>query len=88
MVRGMSDQLRSACLGVVSSSQGLPGVVQDQLANARQAAEDLQSSLGKTSSLTPVLLEQSRKQLKQVGLRLDPRLLTYQVRRRPGGHGC
>ncbi|XP_067085626.1 mannose-6-phosphate receptor binding protein 1 isoform X1 [Osmerus mordax] len=80
MVRGMSDQLRSACLGVVSSAQGLPGVVQDQLANARQAAEDLQSSLGKTSSLTPVLLEQSRKHLKQVGLRLDPRLLTNQVR--------
>ncbi|XP_062306687.1 mannose-6-phosphate receptor binding protein 1 isoform X2 [Osmerus eperlanus] len=71
MVRGMSDQLRTACLGVVSSAQGLPGVVQDQLANARQAAEDLQSSLGKTSSLTPVLLEQSRKHLKQVRHSLD-----------------
>lgn len=71
MVQGLSDQLQSACSSVVSSAQGLPGVVQDQLASARRSAEDLQSSLGKTSSLTPLLLEQSRSQLKQVRQSLD-----------------
>ncbi|KAM4628812.1 mannose-6-phosphate receptor binding protein 1 isoform 2-T3 [Polymixia lowei] len=71
MVRGLSDQLKSACSGVVSSAQGLPGVVQDQLASARQSAEELHSSLGNTSTLTPLLLEQSRHHLKQVRQSLD-----------------
>ncbi|XP_071778051.1 mannose-6-phosphate receptor binding protein 1 [Centroberyx gerrardi] len=71
MVRGLSDQLRSACSGVVSSAQGLPGVVQDQLASARRSAEDLHSSLGNTSTLTPLLLEQSRRHLTQVQQSLD-----------------
>ncbi|XP_071400466.1 mannose-6-phosphate receptor binding protein 1 [Centroberyx affinis] len=71
MVRGLSDQLRSACSGVVSSAQGLPGVVQDQLASARRSAEDLHSSLGNTSTLTPLLLEQSRHHLTQVKQSLD-----------------
>ena len=66
MVRGLSAQLRSACSSVVSSAQGLPGTVQDQLTSARQAAEELQSSLGNTSTITPLLLERSRQQLKQV----------------------
>lgn len=66
MVRGLSDQLRSACSGVVSSAQGLPGVVQDQLTSARRSAEELHSSLGNTSILTPLLLEQSRRHLTQV----------------------
>ncbi|XP_072245823.1 mannose-6-phosphate receptor binding protein 1 isoform X2 [Leuresthes tenuis] len=71
MVRGMSAQLRSACSSVVSSAQGLPGTVQDQLTSARQAAEELQSSLGNTSTITPLLLERSRQQLKQVQQSLD-----------------
>ncbi|KAG9351274.1 hypothetical protein JZ751_025166 [Albula glossodonta] len=71
MVRGLSAQLQSACLGVVSSAQGLPGAVQDQLASARRAAEELQSSFGNTSNLTPVLLEQSRRNLTQVRQSLD-----------------
>ncbi|XP_029607089.1 perilipin-3 [Salmo trutta] len=71
MVRGLSDQLRSACSGVVSSAQGLPSVVQDQLANAQKAAEELHSSLGNTSTLTPHLLEQTRYHLTQVRHSLD-----------------
>ncbi|XP_045063699.1 perilipin-3 isoform X1 [Coregonus clupeaformis] len=71
MVRGLSDQLRSACSGVVSSAQGLPSVVQDQLANAQKAAEELHSSLGNTSTLTPPLLEQTRHHLTQVRHSLD-----------------
>ncbi|TWW57835.1 mannose-6-phosphate receptor binding protein 1 isoform X1 [Takifugu flavidus] len=71
MVRGMSDQLRSACSNVVSSVQGLPGTVQDQITNARQSAEDLYSSLGSTSSITPIILERSRHQLTQVQQSLD-----------------
>ncbi|KAI1891643.1 hypothetical protein AGOR_G00145890 [Albula goreensis] len=71
MVRGLSAQLQSACLGVVSSAQGLPGAVQDQLASARRAAEELHSSFGSTSNLTPVLLEQSRHNLTQVRQSLD-----------------
>lgn len=66
MVRGMSDQLRSACSNVVSSVQGLPGTVQDQITNARQSAEELYSSLGSASSITPVILERSRHHLTQV----------------------
>lgn len=66
MVRGMSDQLRSACSNVVSSVQGLPGTVQDQITSARQSAEDLYSSLGSTSAITPIILERSRHQLTQV----------------------
>lgn len=66
MVRGLSDQLKSACSSVVSSAQGLPGAVQEQLASARQSAEELHSSLGTTSALTPLLLQQSRHQLTQV----------------------
>ncbi|KAJ8419007.1 hypothetical protein AAFF_G00005060 [Aldrovandia affinis] len=71
MVRGLSGQLQSACTGVVSSAQGLPGVVQDQLASARRAAEELRSSLGSASTLSPHLLEQSRLRLTQVQQSLD-----------------
>ncbi|XP_041861589.1 mannose-6-phosphate receptor binding protein 1 isoform X2 [Melanotaenia boesemani] len=71
LVRGLSDQLRSACSSVVSSTQGLPGAVQDQLTNARQAAEELQSSLGSASTITPLLLERSRQQLKQLQQSMD-----------------
>ncbi|GLD52333.1 perilipin-3-like protein, partial [Lates japonicus] len=71
MVRGLSDQLRSACSNVVSSAQGLPGAVQDQLTSARQSAEELHSSLGSTSTLTPLLLERSRHHLTQVQKSLD-----------------
>uniref|UniRef100_A0A3B4EM50 Perilipin n=2 Tax=Pygocentrus nattereri TaxID=42514 RepID=A0A3B4EM50_PYGNA len=71
MVRGLSEQLRMACASVVSSTQGLPGAVQEQLQNARRTAEDLHSSLGKTSTLTPLLLQQSRQQLTQVRQSLD-----------------
>lgn len=71
MVRGLSDQLQSACSSVVSSAQGLPGAVQEQLSSARRSAEELRSSLGNTNSLTPVLLERSRQQLTQVQQSLD-----------------
>lgn len=71
MVRGLSSQLQSACSSVVSSAQGLPSAVQEQLSNARRSAEELRSSLGNTSSLTPVLLERSRQQLTQVQQSLD-----------------
>lgn len=71
MVRGLSDQLQAACSSVVSSAQGLPGAVQEQLSSARRSAEDLRSSLGNTSSLTPVLLERSRQHLTQVQQSLD-----------------
>uniref|UniRef100_A0A1A7XL88 Perilipin n=2 Tax=Iconisemion striatum TaxID=60296 RepID=A0A1A7XL88_9TELE len=71
MVRGLSDQLRSACSNVVSSAQGLPGTVQEQLTSARQAAEELQSSLGNASTITPHLMERSRHHLKQVQQSLD-----------------
>ncbi|XP_060788545.1 mannose-6-phosphate receptor binding protein 1 isoform X2 [Neoarius graeffei] len=71
MVRALSEQLRVACSGVVSSVQGLPSTVQEQLLNARRSAEELHSSLGKTKMLTPVLLQQSRNQLTQVRQSLD-----------------
>uniref|UniRef100_UPI0037E8785B mannose-6-phosphate receptor binding protein 1 n=1 Tax=Semicossyphus pulcher TaxID=241346 RepID=UPI0037E8785B len=71
MVRGLSDQLTSACSNVVSSAQGLPGAVQDQLTSARRSAEELHSSLGNTSTITPILLEQSRHRLTQVQQSLD-----------------
>lgn len=71
MVRGLSDQLQSACSSVVSSAQGLPGAVQEQLSSARQSAQELRTSLGNASSLTPVLLEHSRQQLTQVQQSLD-----------------
>lgn len=71
MVRGLSSQLQSACSSVVSSAQGLPSAVQEQLSSARRSAEELRTSLGNTSSLTPVLLERSRQQLTQVQQSLD-----------------
>ncbi|XP_028260178.1 mannose-6-phosphate receptor binding protein 1 [Parambassis ranga] len=71
MVRGLSDQLRSACSSVVTSAQGLPGTIQDQLTSAKQSAEELHSSLGNTSTITPLLLERSRHQLHQVQQSLD-----------------
>ncbi|KAM7012492.1 mannose-6-phosphate receptor binding protein 1 [Tautogolabrus adspersus] len=71
MMRGLSDQLMSACSNVVSSAQGLPGAVQDQLTRARQSAEELRSSLGNTSTITPILLEGSRHHLTQVQQSLD-----------------
>ncbi|XP_029355753.1 mannose-6-phosphate receptor binding protein 1 [Echeneis naucrates] len=71
MVRDLSDQLRSACSNVVSSAQGLPGAVQEQLTRARTSAEDLHSSLGNTRTLTPPLLERSRHHLAQVQQSLD-----------------
>ncbi|KAL6107781.1 uncharacterized protein ACO6RY_18482 [Pungitius sinensis] len=71
MVHGLSDQLRSACSNVVSSAQGLPGAVQDQLTSARRSAEELHSSLGTTSTITPLLLERSRHHLSQVQRSLD-----------------
>ncbi|XP_034002553.1 perilipin-3 isoform X1 [Trematomus bernacchii] len=71
MVQGLSDQLKSACSSVVSSAQGLPGAVQDQLTSARRSAEELHASLGNTSTITPLLLEQSRHNLNQVKQSLD-----------------
>lgn len=71
MVRGLSEQLRSASSNVVSSAQGLPGAVQEQLTSARRSAEDLHSSLRNTSTLTPLLLERSRHHLTQVQQSLD-----------------
>ncbi|KAJ8374458.1 hypothetical protein SKAU_G00050380 [Synaphobranchus kaupii] len=71
MVRGLSGQLQSACSGVVSSAQGLPGTVQEQLANARRVAQELHSSLGNTSTLSPQILEQTRLHLAQVQRSLD-----------------
>ncbi|XP_039896500.1 mannose-6-phosphate receptor binding protein 1 isoform X3 [Simochromis diagramma] len=71
MVRGLSDQLRSACASVVSSAKGLPSTVQDQLTAARQSAEELYSSLRNTSTITPVLLDRSRHQLNQVQKSVD-----------------
>lgn len=71
MVRGWSAQLQSACSSVVSSAQGLPSAVQEQLSSARRSAEELRSSLGSTTSLTPALLERSRQQLSQVQQSVD-----------------
>ncbi|XP_016379833.1 perilipin-3-like [Sinocyclocheilus rhinocerous] len=71
MVRGLSDQLKVACSGVVSSVQGLPGTVQEQLLNARHTAGELQASLSSTKTLTPMLLEQTRQQIGQVRQSLD-----------------
>nr|XP_023699887.1 perilipin-3-like [Paramormyrops kingsleyae]XP_023699888.1 perilipin-3-like [Paramormyrops kingsleyae]XP_023699889.1 perilipin-3-like [Paramormyrops kingsleyae] len=71
MVRGLSVQVRTACAGVVSSAQGLPSAVQEQLSSARRAADELHSSLRDTSVLSPPLLEQSRQQLTQIRQSLD-----------------
>lgn len=71
MVRGLSDQMRAACSNVVSSAQGLPSTVQEQLTSARNSAEELYSSLRSSSSITPVLVERSRHQLTQVQQSLD-----------------
>ncbi|XP_077389911.1 mannose-6-phosphate receptor binding protein 1 [Festucalex cinctus] len=71
MARGLSEQLRSASANVVSSAQGLPGAVQEQLTRARRSADELQASLLDTSTLTPVLLERSRHHLTQVQQSLD-----------------
>ncbi|XP_043103837.1 mannose-6-phosphate receptor binding protein 1 isoform X2 [Puntigrus tetrazona] len=71
MVQGLSNQLKAACSGVVSSVQGLPGTVQEQLLNARHTAGELQASLSSTKILTPILLEQTRQQIGQVRQSLD-----------------
>ncbi|XP_068599117.1 mannose-6-phosphate receptor binding protein 1 isoform X2 [Brachionichthys hirsutus] len=71
MVRGLSHQLRSACSSVVSSAQGLPSAVQAQITHARQSAEELYSSLGNTSTITPHLVDRSRHHLTQVQQSLD-----------------
>ncbi|KAJ3599585.1 hypothetical protein NHX12_033541 [Muraenolepis orangiensis] len=71
MVRGLTDQLQTACSGIVSSAQGLPATVQAQLASARQSAGELRTSLGSSSTLTPLLLEQCRQHLKQVQQSVD-----------------
>lgn len=71
MVRGLSDQLKTACSGVVSSVQGLPGTVQEQLLSARHTAEELQVSLSRASTLTPLVLQQTREQITQVRHSLD-----------------
>ncbi|KAF7695613.1 mannose-6-phosphate receptor binding protein 1 [Silurus meridionalis] len=71
MVRALSEQLRVACSGVVSSVQGLPSTVQEQLLHARTSAEQLHSSLDRTNTVTPLLLQQSRNQLTQVRQSLD-----------------
>lgn len=71
MVRVVSGQLREACSGVVSSVQGLPTSVQEQLLNARRSAEDLHASLVGSNAITPKLVQQSREQLTQVKQSLD-----------------
>ncbi|XP_075895662.1 mannose-6-phosphate receptor binding protein 1 isoform X1 [Nelusetta ayraudi] len=71
MVRGLSDQMRASCSNVVSSAQGLPSTVQEQLTSARNSAEELYSSLRSSSSITPVLVERSRHQLTEVKQSLD-----------------
>ncbi|XP_061634559.1 mannose-6-phosphate receptor binding protein 1 isoform X2 [Phyllopteryx taeniolatus] len=65
MARGLSEQLRSASANVVSSAQGLPGAVQEQLTGARRSADELQASLVDAGAITPLLLERSRHHLTQ-----------------------
>ncbi|XP_061634558.1 mannose-6-phosphate receptor binding protein 1 isoform X1 [Phyllopteryx taeniolatus] len=71
MARGLSEQLRSASANVVSSAQGLPGAVQEQLTGARRSADELQASLVDAGAITPLLLERSRHHLTQVQQSLD-----------------
>ncbi|XP_061539421.1 mannose-6-phosphate receptor binding protein 1 isoform X2 [Phycodurus eques] len=71
MARGLSEQLRSASANVVSSAQGLPGAVQEQLTGARRSADELQASLVDAGAITPLLLERSRHHLTQVQKSLD-----------------
>ncbi|XP_012677175.2 mannose-6-phosphate receptor binding protein 1 [Clupea harengus] len=71
MARDLTGQLRVACATVVSSAQGLPSTVQEQLLSARRTAEELQRSLVNASTLTPHLLQQTRKQITQVRQSLD-----------------
>ncbi|KAM9384324.1 mannose-6-phosphate receptor binding protein 1 [Pholidichthys leucotaenia] len=71
MVRGLSDQMRSACSSVVTSAQGLPSAVQEKLTAAVQSAEELRASLRNTSSITPIIMEQSRHHLNRVQQSLD-----------------
>ncbi|CAL8254481.1 unnamed protein product [Merluccius merluccius] len=82
MVRGLTDQLQAACAGVVSSAQGLPATVQAQLASARLSAGELRSSLGSSSALTPLLLEQCRHHLTKVQQSMDG-VLEYLVHNTP-----
>ncbi|KAL2090044.1 hypothetical protein ACEWY4_014732 [Coilia grayii] len=71
MARDLTSQLQTACATVVSSAQGLPSAVQEQLLSARHTTEELQRSLGSTSSLTPQLLQDTRQQITQVRQSLD-----------------
>lgn len=66
MARDLTGQLRAACSTVVSSAQGLPSTVQEQLLNARHTAEELQRTLGNATTLPPQLLQQTRNQITQV----------------------
>ncbi|XP_063057688.1 mannose-6-phosphate receptor binding protein 1 [Engraulis encrasicolus] len=71
MARDLTGQLQTACATVVSSAQGLPSAVQEQLLNARHTAEELQRSLGNAKNLTPHLLQHTRTQIAQVRQSLD-----------------
>ncbi|MBN3315553.1 PLIN3 protein, partial [Atractosteus spatula] len=71
MARGLSAQLRAACSGVVSTAQGLPVSVQEQVAAALRAAEELQASLGGATSFSDPLLAQSRARMAQVRQSVD-----------------
>lgn len=71
MARDLTGQLRAACSTVVSSAQGLPSTVQEQLLNARHTAEELQRTLGNATTLPPQLLQQTRNQITQVRQSLD-----------------
>lgn len=79
IVHGLSNQLRAACSNVVSSAQGLPRTVQDQLNSAKQSAEELYSSFGSTSTITPVIMEQSRHHLTKVLIALQISILFWYI---------
>ncbi|XP_064424605.1 perilipin-3-like [Latimeria chalumnae] len=66
MTQSLIQQLQTTCLMLVSSVQGLPQNIQDQIGQVRQAAEDLHLSFSSVSSfreLSGQILAQSKERV-------------------------
>uniref|UniRef100_H2ZT99 Perilipin n=1 Tax=Latimeria chalumnae TaxID=7897 RepID=H2ZT99_LATCH len=74
MTQSLTKQLRTTCLTLVSSVQGLPQNIQDQIGQVRQAAEELHLSFSSVSSfqeLSGQILVQSKERVLNMRASMD-----------------
>lgn len=85
MFRGITQQLQTTCLNLMSNVQGLPTSIQDKVQELRHNVEELQASFSAAHSfqdLSSAILTQSQERVAKARQSMDE-LLDYVVQNAP-----